>query len=68
MVSLCLFLLPCLQYCGEFFSAKISHSPYDVVAWHGNYAPYKYDLDLFCTMNSVSFDHPVRAACCLPYL
>ncbi len=38
----------------------MSHSPFDVVAWHGNYAPYKYNLDLFCTMNSVSFDHPVR--------
>jgi len=31
-----------------------------VVAWHGNLAPYKYDLDYFCTMNAVSFDHPVR--------
>jgi homogentisate 1,2-dioxygenase len=30
------------------------------VAWHGNYAPYKYDLDKFCPMNSVLFDHPVR--------
>ncbi len=36
------------------------HSPFDVVAWHGNYAPYKYNLDLFNTMNSVSYDHPVR--------
>lgn len=35
-----------------------SHSPLDVVAWHGNYAPYAYDLSLFNTMNTVSFDHP----------
>src|SRR5690606_27298769 len=32
-------------------------SPLDVVAWHGNYAPYKYDLANFMTMNTVSFDH-----------
>ena len=35
------------------------HSPFDVVAWHGNYAPYKYDLSKFCTVNSVSYDHMV---------
>jgi homogentisate 1,2-dioxygenase len=35
-------------------------SPFNVVAWHGNYVPYKYNLDKFCTMNSVSYDHPVR--------
>uniref|UniRef100_A0A7S1KQG1 homogentisate 1,2-dioxygenase n=1 Tax=Percolomonas cosmopolitus TaxID=63605 RepID=A0A7S1KQG1_9EUKA len=32
-------------------------SPFDVVAWHGNYAPYKYDLTKFCAVNSVTFDH-----------
>jgi homogentisate 1,2-dioxygenase len=46
------------KYCGKFFIANLSHCPFDVVAWHGNYAPYKYDLTLFNTMNSVSFDHP----------
>ncbi|KAH9381779.1 hypothetical protein HPB48_009813 [Haemaphysalis longicornis] len=34
-----------------------NHSPFDVVAWHGNYVPYKYDLAKFNTMNTVSFDH-----------
>jgi hypothetical protein len=34
-----------------------NHSPFDVVAWHGNYAPFKYDLANFCVINSVSFDH-----------
>lgn len=34
------------------------HSPLNVVAWHGNYAPYRYDLTLFNTINTVSFDHP----------
>jgi hypothetical protein len=33
-------------------------SPFDVVAWHGNYAPFRYDLSRFNTINSVSFDHP----------
>lgn len=33
-------------------------SPFNVVAWHGNYAPYKYDLARFCPLNSVAFDHP----------
>ena len=36
----------------------IDHSPLDVVAWHGNYAPYKYDLARFNAINTVSFDHP----------
>jgi homogentisate 1,2-dioxygenase len=36
----------------------MTHSPLDVVAWHGNYAPYKYDLRRFNTIGSISFDHP----------
>ena len=47
------------KFQGELFTCLMDHSPFDVVAWHGNYNPYKYDLRLFCTMNSVSFDHPV---------
>ncbi len=43
---------------GHLFSAPISHSPLDVVAWHGNSAPYKYDLRLFNTIGSISYDHP----------
>ena len=35
------------------------HSAFDVVAWHGNYAPYKYDLNCFNVVNTVSFDHIV---------
>ncbi len=42
---------------GQLFAAEIKHSPLDVVAWHGNYAPYKYDLAKFNTMNTVSYDH-----------
>eukprot|EP00277_Geminigera_cryophila_P011521 CAMPEP_0179454606 /NCGR_PEP_ID=MMETSP0799-20121207/38456_1 /TAXON_ID=46947 /ORGANISM="Geminigera cryophila, Strain CCMP2564" /LENGTH=478 /DNA_ID=CAMNT_0021252625 /DNA_START=10 /DNA_END=1446 /DNA_ORIENTATION=- len=43
---------------GDFFKRTILRSPYDVVAWHGNYAPFKYQLSNFCTMGSISFDHP----------
>ena len=43
---------------GAFFRAPLDHSPLNVVAWHGNLTPYKYDLRLFNTMNTVSFDHP----------
>eukprot|EP00918_Siedleckia_nematoides_P101799 GHVU01222430.1.p1 GENE.GHVU01222430.1~~GHVU01222430.1.p1 ORF type:complete len:503 (-),score=43.18 GHVU01222430.1:426-1772(-) len=43
---------------GELWQRKVGRSPYDVVAWHGNYAPYKYELKNFCTLGSISFDHP----------
>lgn len=46
------------KFCGHLQSAEYDHSIFDVVAWHGNYAPYKYNLEHFNTMNSVSFDHP----------
>ncbi|HEY0155843.1 MAG TPA: homogentisate 1,2-dioxygenase [Thermoanaerobaculia bacterium] len=47
-----------VKFDGRLWSAKIDHSPLDVVAWHGNYAPYKYDLSKFNVINTVSFDHP----------
>ncbi|MGH7109984.1 MAG: homogentisate 1,2-dioxygenase [Stellaceae bacterium] len=43
---------------GRLWAAELDHSPFDVVAWHGNYAPYKYDLARFAAVGSVSFDHP----------
>src|SRR5215470_13634925 len=46
------------KFMGNLWSAPIDHSPLDVVAWHGNYAPYKYDLRRFNTIGSVSYDHP----------
>jgi homogentisate 1,2-dioxygenase len=46
------------KFGGRLWSARIDHSPLDVVAWHGNYAPYKYDLAKFNVINTVSFDHP----------
>eukprot|EP00042_Codosiga_hollandica_P049275 m.569630 g.569630 ORF g.569630 m.569630 type:complete len:451 (+) comp57841_c0_seq1:40-1392(+) len=39
------------------FAAKQKHSVFDVVAWHGNYAPYKYDLARFMVINATAFDH-----------
>ncbi len=46
------------KFLGNLWSAAIDHSPLDVVAWHGNYTPYKYDLARFNVINTVSFDHP----------
>ena len=46
------------KFGGNLWRAKIDHSPLDVVAWHGNYAPYKYDLRHFNTIGSISYDHP----------
>jgi homogentisate 1,2-dioxygenase len=46
------------KFLGRLWAAPIDHSPLDVVGWHGNYAPYKYDLRKFNAVNSVSFDHP----------
>jgi homogentisate 1,2-dioxygenase len=46
------------KFAGHLWSARIDHSPLDVVAWHGNNAPYKYDLRRFNTMGSISYDHP----------
>lgn len=43
---------------GKLFAATQSHSPFDVVAWHGVHVPYSYDLSLFSPMGSVKFDHP----------
>ncbi len=46
------------KFNGRMWSAEIDHSPLDVVAWHGNYAPYKYDLRRFNAIGSISYDHP----------
>ncbi|HEU4535468.1 MAG TPA: homogentisate 1,2-dioxygenase [Polyangiaceae bacterium] len=46
------------KFQGRLWSTELGHSPLDVVAWHGNYAPYKYDLGRFNTMGTVSYDHP----------
>ena len=46
------------KFLGRLWAAAIDHSPLDVVAWHGNYAPYKYDLARFNCINTVRFDHP----------
>ena len=46
------------KFGGRLWTAAIGHSPLDVVAWHGNYTPFKYDLARFNAINTVSFDHP----------
>jgi homogentisate 1,2-dioxygenase len=52
---------PCrliVKWCGGFHVTEIDHSPLDVVAWHGNYAPYKYDLATYSPVGAIAFDHP----------
>lgn len=56
------------KYQGALLVALQKHSPFDVVAWHGNYVPYKYDLARFMTINSVSFDHCVSWTTAAKYL
>ena len=47
-----------LKFQGRLWTTELDHSPLDVVAWHGNLAPCRYDLRRFNTINTVSFDHP----------
>jgi homogentisate 1,2-dioxygenase len=52
---------PCrlfVKWCGKFHVTELDHSPLDVVAWHGNYAPYKYDLKTYSPVGAILFDHP----------
>jgi homogentisate 1,2-dioxygenase len=46
------------KFQGALWTAAIGHSPLDVVAWHGNHVPYKYDLRRYNTIGSISYDHP----------
>ena len=46
------------KFMGTIFTADRARNPFNVVAWRGNYAPFKYNLRLFNTINTVSFDHP----------
>lgn len=45
------------KFLGKLWHSEMTFSPLNVVAWHGNYAPYKYSLKNFNAINSVSFDH-----------
>lgn len=47
-----------VKWCGGFHVTEIDHAPLDVVAWHGNYAPYRYDLRTFSPVGAILFDHP----------
>jgi homogentisate 1,2-dioxygenase len=47
-----------VKWCGSLWQTMLGHSPLDVVAWHGNYAPYKYDLRRYSPVGAISFDHP----------
>ena len=45
------------KYQGKQFVCEQDHSCFDVVGWHGNYSPYKYNMWKFSAVNSVTFDH-----------
>jgi homogentisate 1,2-dioxygenase len=47
-----------VKWGGTLWTTTLPHSPLDVVAWHGNYAPYKYDLRRFSPVGAIGFDHP----------
>ncbi|CAI4215470.1 unnamed protein product [Parascedosporium putredinis] len=47
-----------VKFNNALFQTTQAHTPFDVVAWHGNYYPYKYDLGRFNTIGSISYDHP----------
>lgn len=47
-----------IKWCGQFHETRIGHSPLDVVAWHGNYCAYKYDLRTYSPVGAILFDHP----------
>ena len=52
---------PCtlfVKFDGRLFASDLDHSPLDVVGWHGNHVPYKYDLARYNVIGSISFDHP----------
>ena len=46
------------KFAGNLFTATQHHTPFDVVAWHGTYYPFKYDLGRFNTIGTISYDHP----------
>lgn len=47
-----------VKFNNAFFQTKQSHTPFDVVGWHGDYYPIKYDLGRFNTIGTISYDHP----------
>jgi homogentisate 1,2-dioxygenase len=53
------------KYGGGLWEAEIDHSPLDIVAWRGNYVPYKYDLNRFQCINTVTYDHPDPSIYCV---
>jgi homogentisate 1,2-dioxygenase len=43
---------------GQLWQTEIAHTPFDVLGWHGNLLPFRYDLARFNVIGTVSFDHP----------
>lgn len=45
------------KFCGQLWTTVLDHSPFDVVAWRGNYTPSKYDMNRFAVVGPLAFDH-----------
>jgi len=56
------------KFMGNLWRAQLDHSPLNVVAWNGNYTPYKYDLRRFNTIVLLATIIPIRLFfwCCIP--
>ncbi|PGH11938.1 homogentisate 1,2-dioxygenase [Polytolypa hystricis UAMH7299] len=50
---------------GKYNEISQDHSPFDIVAWHGNVVPYKYDLTKFASQNATSIDHTDPSVNCV---
>jgi homogentisate 1,2-dioxygenase len=53
------------KFAGELYSCKQNHTPFDVVAWHGTYAPYKYAMEKFVTYGPLGKDQADPTISCI---
>ena len=54
-----------VKLAGQLFAYSQDHTPYDVVAWHGNYAPYKYAMEKFVASATVDRDQSDPSIYCV---
>ena len=52
------------KFGGRLWAADLDHSPFDIVAWRGNYLPCKYDMCRFMVLGAVAFDHAEPSVYC----
>ncbi|KAH9884385.1 homogentisate 1,2-dioxygenase [Xylariomycetidae sp. FL2044] len=54
-----------VKLAGALFAYEQDHTPYDVVGWHGNYAPYKYAMEKFISSATVDRDQSDPSIYCV---